>query len=384
MGDNGVDYPKGGITSFSRQMMRVFGNRMALVGISTDDTPIGRWVKKTFNEEPYFFFSVGKAKRNKMKSFIPHRFTSYLKLKKYKKEILGINVDNAFVQHSHYLLALRGWPIANKAYIFHGATNPLEKPRYSFAKWLAPIYERRMFKSLKDYNTIFVAADDADIRKMIKRSGNRLNDKQIIKLPTRFDDTVFYPREKAESAKMLGIDSDKQIFIQVGRLSKQKGCDLIIDSFNKLQKSYPESLLFLVGDGEEKENLQNQISRLGLNDKVKITGFIDKEIVALYYNAADVVLVGSHMEGWSIAMVEALACGKTIVSTKVSGTKEMIKPGVNGFIIENRDKEQFVKKMEESLKLPTINDYSINLSKKYSLATLKNDIEKHWKPDNAL
>jgi glycosyltransferase involved in cell wall biosynthesis len=142
--------------------------------------------------------------------------------------------------------------------------------------------------------------------------------------------------------------------------------------------------LFLVGDGEEKGNLRNQISRLGLNDKVKITGFMDKEKVALYYNAADVVLVGSLMEGWSIAMVEALACGKTIVSTNVSGTNEMIKQGVNGFIIEKREKKQFVQKMEEALKLPTINEYSVKLSKKYSLATLKNDIEKHWKPDNVL
>lgn len=377
-GDNGYDFPKGGITSFSRQMMNVFGNRMALVGISTDDSPIGKWITKELDGKTYLFFSIARVDKNQIKPFIPQRLSGYFKLKKYKNKILELDVKNAFVQNSHFLLAINNWNLPNQAYIFHGATNPLEKPRYPFAKWLAPVYERIMFQRLKSYNAIFAAADDNDIKKLVKRSGNLIGNKKIIKLPTRFDSTIFFPADKQESKQALHLEKDKSIIVQVGRISKQKGCDFILKSFYKFLKSYPDSVLYYVGDGEEKANLKEQIKSLKLTDKVKITGFVSTEQVALYYNAADLVVVGSHMEGWSIAMVEALACGKNIVATNVSGAKDMISEGKNGFIVEPRDSELFSMKMVEALKLPALNECSINKSDTYSLSTLRKDIEDNW------
>lgn len=376
-GDNGYDFPKGGITSFSRQMMHVFGNRMALVGISTDNTPVGKWVQKEFDGKTYLFFSIARLDKNKIKPIVPQRLSSYFRLKKYKKQILELDVKKAFIQNSHFLLAIKGWDLSNKAYIFHGATNPLEKPRYLFAKWLAPFYETIMFERLKSYNTIFAAADDNDINKLVRRSGNRIN-KKIIKLPTRFDNKIFFPADKKDSVKALNLEEDKLIFVQVGRISKQKGCDFILESFGHFLKHHTAAVLYFVGDGEEKGHIQEKINSMKLSKSVKITGFVTTEMVALYYNAADVVLVGSHMEGWSIAMVEALACGKNIVAPNVSGAKDMISEGENGFIVESRNPELFAKKMAEAVKLPVPNKCSINKSSAYSLSTLRRDIEKHW------
>jgi glycosyltransferase involved in cell wall biosynthesis len=378
-GDNGIDYPVGGITSFTRQMMSVFGNRMALVGISTDNTPAGKWIQKDFDGEKFLFFSIGRVNKNKLKPLLPLRLTTYFQLKRYKKEILSLDISNAIVQNSHFLLAIHEWPIANKAYIFHGVTNPLEKARYSAAKLLAPYYEEKMFKRLQSYNTIFTVADENDIQNMIKRSNNKFSRDSFIKLPTRFDSKTFYPVSKEYSRQCLGLSKKKTIFIQVGRLSKQKGCDFIIDSFYHYLKNNPYSELYLVGDGEEKEGIQRKILSLGLSGKVNITGFLSKQEVALFYNSADLILVGSYMEGWSVAMVEALACGKNVVSTRVSGAGDMIIPGKNGYIVNYRDPGSFAKKMEEALKLPNPNKYSIEISGNYSLSTLKDDIEKHWK-----
>ncbi|MDD4107383.1 MAG: glycosyltransferase [Prolixibacteraceae bacterium] len=378
-GDNGVDYPVGGITSFTRQMMSVFGNRMALVGISTDNTPAGKWVYKDFEGESYLFFSIARVDRDKIKPLLPLRLTTYFQLKRYRKAILSLNISNAIVQNSHFLLAIKDWPIANKAYIFHGVTNPLEKARYRPAKLLAPYYEEIMFKRLMSYNTIFTVADENGIQNMISRSKNKFRRDNFIKLPTRFDNKTFYPVAKEHSMQCLGLDKDKTIFVQVGRLSKQKGCDFIIDSFYHFVKNNPDSELYLVGDGEAKESIQKKISSLGLSGNVKITGFKSKQEVALFYNSADLVLVGSHMEGWSVAMVEALACGKNIVSTNVSGAREMILPGENGYIVNCRDPRLFAKKMGEALKLPVHNEYSIQVSENFSLSTLKDDIVNHWK-----
>jgi glycosyltransferase involved in cell wall biosynthesis len=378
-GDNGVDYPVGGITSFTQQMMSVFGNRMAIVGISTDNTSSGKWIIKDFDGKSYLFFSIARINKDKIKPLLPLRLTTYFQLKKYRNEILSLNIRNALVQNSHFLLAINDWPIANKAYIFHGVTNPLEKARYGPAKLLAPYYEEKMFKRLQGYNTIFTVADENDIRNMIKRSRNRFSRDNFIKLPTRFDNKTFYPVSKEYSKQCLGLSKEKTIFVQVGRLSKQKGCDFIIDSFYHFVKNNPHSELYLVGDGEVKEGLQRQILSLGLSGKVKITGFLSKQEVALFYNSAEVVLVGSYMEGWSVAMVEALACGKNIVSTNVSGAGEMIAQGENGYIVNYRNPAFFAKKMEEALKLPNPNEYSVEISGNYSLSTLKSDIEKYWK-----
>jgi glycosyltransferase involved in cell wall biosynthesis len=258
-GDNGIDYPKGGITSFTRQMMNVFGNRMALVGISTDNSPVGKWITKELDGKSYLFFSIARVDKNLIKPFIPQRLSGYLKLKKYKNKILELDVPNAFVQNSHFLLAINNWNLPNKAYIFHGATNPLEKPRYPFAKLLASAYEKVMFQRLRSYNTIFAAADDNEIKNLVKRSGNLISNKKIIKLPTRFDHTVFFPANKEESMKALNLERDRFILVHVGRISKQKGCDFLIESFHLFLKNHPGSVLYFVGDGEEKANLTLQI-----------------------------------------------------------------------------------------------------------------------------
>lgn len=378
-GDNGMDYPKGGITAFTRQMIRVFGNRMAIVGISTDETEVGNWTEKEINGKTFLFFAIAKIGKEKRKPFIPQRLLGYLKLRKYKNEILKLKIKNAFVQNSHFLIALKDWDIPNKAYIFHGATNPLEKPRYAIGRVIAPFYEKMMFKRLRNYNAIFVAADDNDIQRLQHRSKNRLKD--IVKLPTRFDDTLFYPQDKHEARKELNLDPEKKVLIQVGRLSKQKGGDLILQAFRFFLKTYPGSLLIFVGDGEEHQPIQEKINQSGLQDRVFITGFVPAQKVARYYHAADLVLVGSHMEGWSVAMVEALACGKNIVSTRVSGAKDMIANGKNGYIVETRAPDLFAQKMIEAIKLPVVNDVSLEKSQNYSLSTLKSDIEKYWHLD---
>ena len=378
-GNNCIDYPKGGITSFSQQFISVFDN-IAIVGSTTDDTPIGKWVIKEFNGKKYYFFSIDRQSPNVIKPFFPARLSSYLKLKKYKKKILSLNIKYAFVQNSHFLLAIKDWPFKNKAYFFHGVTNPLSSPRYKVGKYIATMYENLMFKRLKTYNAIFAAADDFDIKKLISRSNGKLSFNQIIKFPTRFDDTVFYSTRMTNAREKLDFDKDVNIFVQVGRISKQKGCDFVLDSFSKFHDRIPNSILIFIGDGEERENLQQLINNKKLTNNAFITGFKQKEEVALYYNAANTVLVGSHMEGWSVSMVEALACGKPIVSTNISGAKDMIIENKNGFIVSNRNSDLFAKKMLLSLELENARETSIELAKLYSISTMRQDIEKKWKP----
>jgi glycosyltransferase involved in cell wall biosynthesis len=122
-----------------------------------------------------------------------------------------------------------------------------------------------------------------------------------------------------------------------------------------------------VGDGEDRSRLERAARALGLEADVRITGFQKPEAMPLYYNAADVVVFGSHREGWSNAMLEALACGKPIVSTAVSGAADLIQDGRNGFVLAGRDPRAFARAMQSALALPEAEAVSVGIACRYSV-----------------
>jgi len=134
----------------------------------------------------------------------------------------------------------------------------------------------------------------------------------------------------------------------------------------------------LVGSGEDHDAALRRAELLGLAANVLVTGFLRHDQVRTFLNAADVYVVGSFLEGWSVAMVEALACGKRIVSTAVSGATGMVSQGTNGFIVASRDPASFADAVMKSLALSDAAEYSINLSRHYSLQTLRSDLSRIW------
>jgi glycosyltransferase involved in cell wall biosynthesis len=79
-------------------------------------------------------------------------------------------------------------------------------------------------------------------------------------------------------------------------------------------------------------------------------------------------------------MLEALACGKAIVSTPVSGTGTMVHPGENGFIVTDRDPARFAAAMNNALHLPQAEQVSLSIARRYSLSGLGRELERLWPP----
>lgn len=138
-------------------------------------------------------------------------------------------------------------------------------------------------------------------------------------------------------------------------------------------------MLIFLGDGEDRHDLEISIDKHNVVKDVMITGFKPPEDVVKYLNAADVCVVGSHKEGWSIAMLEALACGKPIVSTDVSGARDMIIQGENGYVVKERYPEKFADCIARALRLDAA-PASLKIAKKYSTDALKDDFGKIWPP----
>ena len=217
---NFIDYPTGGHLSFARQMMYSFGNRLALVGISTDNTPIGKWVEKEIDGIRYQFFSVGRRKGSARKPIIPERLSMFIDLMHYRKKILSLGVKNVFTQAPEILMVVSRWRMESICYDFPGVENPLVMPRYSWGKMLINLYDRELFKALKNVDVILACADETSIQDLTRRSKGSLQRDRVIHFPTRVDTGVFRAVDKRVAREALHFPPDSLIIMSCGRISQ--------------------------------------------------------------------------------------------------------------------------------------------------------------------
>ena len=131
--------------------------------------------------------------------------------------------------------------------------------------------------------------------------------------------------------------------ICVGRLSAEKGLDELLLVFNELIRKYPDWTLHLVGDGEERSNLERLISDLALGDKVVLHGYQSRDNVNRLLLQSSIYLMTSHTESFGLVLIEAQACGLPCVAyASAQGAHEIITNGENGVLIPNRNRELMV------------------------------------------
>jgi len=377
---NFEDNPVGGQLSFAKQVISAFGNRLALVGISTDGAPVGHWVTKRFDGLNYRFFAFGHRKVFSAKPRVPARITAYLDIVRHRKAIMSLGIRYVFTQSPEMLMAIYDWPWNSICYISPGCANPLQMARYRWARLFTRLYDAKLFTALKYVDVILACADKRAIGDFARRSKGLLQPEQIIQFPTRVDTAIFRPLPLRQTRQKLDINGPGPLLVACGRINKVKGWDLLIRAFCYFQQMYHNARLIFVGDGEDRQVLEQTIHEQGLAGSVLLVGFQPPSKVAEYLNAANVVIVGSYEEGWSIAMLEALACGQVVVSTDVSGARDMIIQGKNGLIIPNRDPEQFASAVAQALVLERPNPVSLCIAEKYSLVNLRHDLCQLWQP----
>lgn len=131
----------------------------------------------------------------------------------------------------------------------------------------------------------------------------------------------------------LGIASDERIILNVARLKKQKNHALLLRSFADFRAEFPEYKLVILGDGQERKNLEKLIHELKLEKSVFLLGF--RTDVWNFYQTADFFALSSEREGFPNVVVEAMAFGLPVISTVVGGIDEILENGKNGFIAKN-------------------------------------------------
>lgn len=374
-----VSYPPGGQLACAKQLMRAFGRRLALVGICTDDAiPVGKWVERDIGGERFAFYGTGRVEPTPSRPFVPARLTEMLRVGRHRDGILSLGVRSALLQSPEDLLVLSRWNLESICYWFPGVANPLHAPRYAWGRLLARPFDRLLFSALQRVDTIVASADEGAIAGLVERSEGRLTRDRIRPIVTHYDPLVFYPDDRMVSRERLSLSATTRVVVCSGRLNRVKGWPLVVAAFRLFVQLFPDALLVFVGDGEDRSRVERAAVEAELDDRVLITGFVPPPQVAAWLNAADLVVVGSHTEGWSVAMLEALGCGKPLVSTAVSGASEMIQDGVNGFVVPSRSPDGFAEAMFRALTLPSAREASLERAREYDISSLAKRVGAAW------
>lgn len=150
-------------------------------------------------------------------------------------------------------------------------------------------------------------------------------------------DTTEYARRQtgAEARAALDLPATGLVIGAVGRLSGEKGFDVLIRSTHALVSRGLDVRTVIVGEGSERANLEGLIRELNLGDRVRLAGW--QAEVRPYFEAMDVFALSSLREGLPNVVLEAMALEVPVVSTRVNGVPRLVRDGNNGFLVPPGD-----------------------------------------------
>ena len=117
------------------------------------------------------------------------------------------------------------------------------------------------------------------------------------------------------------------------RLVAKNGVICLVQSFKKVVEKYPNAILFIIGDGPEREKIQNEINKLKLHKNARLIGMVPNDEIPSYLSKADIVAVPSIVEASSISVLEAMAMKKPVVASDIPGIREITKFGENCVLV---------------------------------------------------
>ncbi|MEI6893694.1 MAG: glycosyltransferase family 4 protein [Colwellia sp.] len=151
-------------------------------------------------------------------------------------------------------------------------------------------------------------------------------------------DLDFFHPDAVQPQLPFELERDEKLILSVGNLVELKGHHLVIEAL----KSLANVKLIIIGEGEERANLQRQVADLSLTDRVLFTGNILQADLPGYYARADALVLASSREGMPNVLLESLACGTPVVATNVGGNSEVITQGGIGLLLKERSTQYLI------------------------------------------
>ncbi len=162
----------------------------------------------------------------------------------------------------------------------------------------------------------------------------------------KFDLKINVPEKKAK----LNIPQNKTIIGCVARLRKQKGHKYLIQSFAQVLRAKPDTVLLLIGDGEQKKEIVRQVNNLGLKEKIIFLG--NRHDVPEILQIIDIFVLTTLFEGMSNSLMEAMSARRAIVTTSIPENKELISHNHTGLLVRPKDPASTTNQVIKLIKNP--------------------------------
>jgi len=137
---------------------------------------------------------------------------------------------------------------------------------------------------------------------------------------------------RGETRRLLGIAPDRFVVGWIGRMTGVKRTDDVLLAFRRLRERGVDAALCMVGDGPDRDHVERRAHDLGVMRDTFFLGY--QESVAPFFSAFDVLVLPSVNEGTPVTAIEALAGGRPVVATRVGGVPDVVRDGVDGFLVE--------------------------------------------------
>jgi phosphatidylinositol alpha-1,6-mannosyltransferase len=165
---------------------------------------------------------------------------------------------------------------------------------------------------------------------------------RVVVLMPGVDIARFVPARRDEAVRAGFGWQDRLVVLTVARLQKRKGHDRMIEAIATVQSRLPTVLYAVVGDGEERAALLDQVRRAGLADRVRFLGALDDASLVRAYQQCDLFVLPNRatdgdFEGFGMVLLEAQACGRAVLAGASGGTREALREGDTGVVIDCAD-----------------------------------------------
>ncbi len=165
---------------------------------------------------------------------------------------------------------------------------------------------------------------------------------RVAVVPCGVDTDLFTPGDRAAARAALGLD-DRPVALYVGRLTPIKGLETLLDAMARLRRGGSRARLLVVGgDLDEPVDghvaaLRARVAGLGLDDRVRFVGPQPQDALRAWYVAADVVVLPSYYESFGMVALEAMACGRPVIASRVGGLQTTVLDDVTGLLVPDHD-----------------------------------------------
>ena len=192
--------------------------------------------------------------------------------------------------------------------------------------------ERRLAMS-----TDALIAVSPEVREDLVRLGVAPRDRiRVIRLGLDLERRTAAPEGAREVERAaIGVPPNRFLIGWLGRMTEIKRVDVLLDAFARLRAWDVDADLVLIGDGPLRDELQRYAAELGIDERTHFVGYRDE--VGSVYAALDAVALSSANEGTPVSVIEALAAGVPAVATDVGGVSDVVRDGVGGYLVPERD-----------------------------------------------